>query len=471
MEDAAGSAQQRQTSPGVNWKADRGKLYRFWSGGQPGLGGVTVIRPWPAPAAWAKDDHHAGFHHALPRIDLLPSHPDEQYRQTARWRGAFEQPAWQRVPARVREAVCRAHLDGQQWRALSFQARVPGARRLADDVPLLAAMLSCGNRIRPQPVQRPLRSARALLRNGPGWATWRRIAAWLGLEGSRSMVRVLRKAGRADTSSGAWTLSAAQEIRTAWGHPPMRKLLLHLQRITPEVGELIGTCAAHGATRLLTLPLLDAAMEQDGRLRLGSHVYAVLEGARRFNDPTLLAPVRSIEELEARVLQALFAEEMGRRVPRMTAGPKPFPPPPLPPPRHGTPLDSEASLEQEGKEMRHCIGRGAYAHFARARTGYGYRLQHPDGHRATAWIDRDPRHPGVFRLQQLQGVGNGAPHPDLVTAVDAWIRHHRAWALHRAEGAPRPAGPPPPPLPEAWRTPPGSTSGAGFPFGGDDIPF
>ena len=51
MEDAAGAVGGRQTSGGVNWKPERGKLYRFWGDGNPNAGGVTVIRPWPAPAA------------------------------------------------------------------------------------------------------------------------------------------------------------------------------------------------------------------------------------------------------------------------------------------------------------------------------------------------------------------------------------------------------------------------------------
>lgn len=468
MEEAAGAGGPRQTSGGVSWMPDRGKLYRFWGDGHPGVGGVTVIRPWPEPMAWAKDDDKKGFRHVTPSIDLMPFHPDEHRRRKTRWRAVFERPAWETVPATVREAVCAAHLDGHQWRALSFQARVPGARRLAEDVPLLAAMLACGGAFRV--VARPLRSARALLRAGPGWKTWRRTARWLRLDDSKAMIRVLRKAGRSDTPSGAWSLQSVRWLTQAWREPSLRKVLLHLDRITPQAGELLATCAEHGVTELLTVPLLEQLMEQDDRARVGNQLWMLIDHAQRIQQPRLLRPVHSIEAFEGRLLEAILlsALEDGSDKPSSPRGP--FPLPPLPAPRFGRPLASEDALRTEGKEMQHCIGWGTYAMLARGRHGYGYALQLPDGPRATAWIERDPHTPGSFRLQQLQGVKNTMPHPELDDIARRWLQLHAAWARHRAGEGPRPSGEAPPPPGAQWLAPPGPAR-TGFPYADDDIPF
>ena len=53
----------RPFTPGINWKPERHKLYRFSEHG------VTVIRPWPAPQAWYKSVH-IGWRPYSPLIDL-----------------------------------------------------------------------------------------------------------------------------------------------------------------------------------------------------------------------------------------------------------------------------------------------------------------------------------------------------------------------------------------------------------------
>lgn len=462
MEDAAGGGDGRRTSAGVNWMPERGKLYRFWGSGVPGLGGVAVIRPWPAPAAWAKDDGDKSFHHSIPRIDLRPTHPDPARRQAARWPYRFENEAWERVPESVRAAVCRAHLDGQQWRALSFQARVPGAGRLATDVPLLAAMLSCANSIRLLPVARPLRSARGLLRHPPGWKTWRRIAGWLHLDDSKAMVRMLRSAGAADDALGPWSTTAASMLPTVWRHDHLRKLLMHLPHPTPATGELLGTCVQRGAPDLPTLPLIREVVEQEGRLTLANLIYHLTGLARRLDDPRLLRPARSVAAIEQRLVEA---EEALERSGTPSLDTLPFPPPPLPPPPHGRPLHSDAALRREGTEMKHCIGGKAYAYQARGRRGYGYSIRRPDGERATLWIERVLMVPGAFSLQQVQGPRNGAPSAAVHALVKDWLQRHHAWALYRARRGPRPQGPVQPPPPAEWLAPVVS------PFPEDDIPF
>ena len=446
MGDAAASAG-RQTSAGVNWKPERGKLYRFHGDGHTGLGGVSVIRPWPAPAAWAKGDRAPAFHHSVPRIDLRAVHPDPDRRRDARWPHRFERDAWERVPPRVREAVCRAHLDGQQWRALSFQARVPGARQLATDVPLLAALLACANAVRPAPVARPLRSARALLRHPAGWTTWRRAARWLGLDDSKAMVRVLRKAGRADDELGAWSVHAARRLRLMWADPRTRKLMLHLDRTTPAVAELMAWSAEAQATSLLTPSLLEEVRAQEGRLHLSELVRLLADDARDLGAPGLLRPVHSVAELEARVAdsQRRVDAAFGRGLPD-----RPLPPPPLPPPPGGRALDTVAALVEEGRALRHCIGGGTYAALARGHHGYGYALQGATGARATVWIGRPTLGALGFGIQQVQGPGNTEPHPALVALTEDWLRHHESWARHRAGLGPRPPGEAPPPPAPLW---------------------
>ena len=53
--------------PGSYWLADRGKYYRFTPND------VLVIRPWPLPQAWFKENH-GSWGSAAPTVEFQEAH-------------------------------------------------------------------------------------------------------------------------------------------------------------------------------------------------------------------------------------------------------------------------------------------------------------------------------------------------------------------------------------------------------------
>jgi hypothetical protein len=432
--------------PGTNWMPERGKLYRFTDRS------VVVIRPWPLPQAWQK--YTGGtWTPAAPRINLplVELHLRRPNRRPKMGR-AGEDAAWRIIPEDVREAVLQAHLAGYQWQALSMQARCPGARDLAKTAPMIAAMLSVGNRFRAQPVTWLLRSIRALLRTPDGWKRWCGICAWLGLDSSKSFVRMTR---RAEIQPFAWTIGRWQAVLQLWATREGKKLLQHASRLTESHAHLLEVVVQHlpaeECARVIRPQLFEELAEAGGYTGASWALGTTLQmWPTAWEDRPLpaLRSVEAIEQLRARSLERLM-EVQASHHPVPVQEPRDFPPPPLQGTPDIRPLDSTAALKAEGLEMGHCIGNKDWPRYARLRWGYGYALTLGE-ERATLWLGRSPSEPTGFIIEQLRGPANASVSPAMIAKVQTWLATQADWArFHQAGGAP-PPGPPLARLPETW---------------------
>lgn len=216
-------------SPGIAIK--NGKLYRFDK-----RGGVVVVKTWPEPQAWCRRDgglDGAQWAACRPWLDLSAC---SEKHQPFCWTSVNEMDAFVAIPQEAVQAVVASSLDKRQWASLQLAARVPGGLALLQDAPLLGAALACAYFLKPVPVARPLRSARALLRHGRGMKTWRRVAAWLGFDGSSAFVRTLRRVHI--EPSRPWTVEMMVGLRKAWADPVAKKRLLHAPDLDHDVMQL-----------------------------------------------------------------------------------------------------------------------------------------------------------------------------------------------------------------------------------------
>jgi hypothetical protein len=402
---------------GVNWMPERHKLYRF------DAIGVTVIRPWPDPRAWRKDEGRP-WRAASPSVELRAASIE---RPPLGWPHAFERDAWSQVPAAVRELVVPAAFAGRQWRALNLAARVPHARLLMAEVPMLAAVLAELNWLRSLQGRRrltqPWRSARSLARRRDGWLGWVELAGALGLPADRAFVRVLRRVGSlADT---AWSVSAVHDLAVAWAHPDARKLLLHLPELSPAVATLlsVATRDPEVISRLEYRLLADARTPtQQYNLMQTGVAFVLLRGHLR--QPPPVPPLGTLAQLERARDRA--AANLGTAP--VDSG-TPLPPPPLAGDEFVRPLQSSGALEAEGAVLEHCIGNGTWADLARMKLGYAYSIAVADGevtHRGTLWIAPRPPPASGYLIEQIQGPKNNDPHPKVRGAARAWLARHRA---------------------------------------------
>jgi hypothetical protein len=338
---------------------------------------------------------------------------------------------------------------------------------------MLAAMLATGNHFRPKPVGWLLRSVRSLLQTPDGWKRWIRICRWLGLDSSKSFIRMTR---RAEIRPFSWTLRRWKAILNLWAHPDGRKLLQHASRITEAHGQLFEIALVHlpveEAVRIIH-PALFAELSEEGGYTgapwvLGStlQMWGAAWHERRL---PRLTSVNQIEQLRAETLEQLEAVQLSDSIDWMTI-PDDFPPTPLEPWPGMTPLDSEAALVREGREMNHCIGNGDWPRYARKRWGYGYTVRLGD-ERVTLWLSRVDSHPAGFSIEQLRAHGNMAPSPELAQYIHTWLATHAEWNRFRAEEGPKPSGPELPPMPETWAVVKRQLNPMVEMLLGDDIPF
>ena len=226
---------------------------------------------------------------------------------------------------------------------------------------MIAAMLAMGNQFRPQPVQWLQRSIRSLLRTPDGWKRWIRICRWLGVDHSKSFIRMTR---RVEIRPFSWTIGRWKAILTIWAHPQGRKLLQHAQRITDAHGQLFQTALVHRpideVVRIIHPALLTELADVGGFTGapwvLGS-ILQMWDNAWHERPLPRLHSVEAIEDLRAETLRELEAVHLTDSISWMSV-PEDFPPIPLAPWPGMTPLDSDEALAREGQEMDHCIGNG-----------------------------------------------------------------------------------------------------------------
>jgi hypothetical protein len=379
------------------------------------------------------------------RLDLL------ELGSSAPYPYRFELEAWSTIPDAIRQSVLRASLSGLQWNSLRLLARCPGADRLVDEIPLLAAAIANlrllnHSQMRPSPTK-PWRSIRRALRPPRSRDRWRRVARLLRWPEERSFFRVLREAG--PLAPETWSPMDVAELGSLWAHPWTRKLLQHGPTLT--AGRLAALSGALEVVRLgRRLPtrlLLELDDEHDAQ-NLAGAIYSLARAATWHapDDLPNFEHLHSLEAIEA-ATDALTAREQADR---------PFPPPPLEGAAGIQPLHSAEMLIEEGRAMGHCIGGGGFARRAQAWQGYGYsvRAQLTPERLATVWIVPSATIPGAFCIEQLQGPGNQAVPARLRGRVEQWLRLARPPTSRTPtrEGA---TDPPDPVLHPDWAPAPG----------------
>ena len=439
--------------PGTVWLAERGKLYRFSDDE------AVVVKPWPKPQAWRKRAGQ-GWTPAAPLIDLSVANGGTNY---------GERMAWGQVPKAVRDAVCGAHFAGFQWPTLSMIARCPGSLELAQKEPMIAAMLAVGNRVRPVSVSWLLRSVRTLLKTPDGWKRYQRIHGWLGLDESRSFVRLTRKA-RIDKHR--WRLAHWRFIVRLWETKRGRKLLQHLPEVTPEHAELIASLLRLGNAEevagMLHPKLMKEVLEQGFHAGVWCIAHDLVEVWPLVWPGRPVPLIRSIEHLETLRAQANIAYDQAHRMEcgteqirrqsvldALNAGATPeslFPPPPLAGNGRIQPLLTPTALVREGQTMGHCLRNEHWTLMACMALGFAYHVE-LNGEVATFWLARDQDSPLGFHVEQIQGPHNRKPSDAVITEVLRWFHHHEAWARHRRGEIEAPKGEPSPVLAEVWAQP------------------
>lgn len=440
---------------GTVWHADTGKLVD-WAPSR-----VTVTVPWPRPQAWWRfSTPGAPWRHTFGDVPRWAWHP-RVGRSTPKPRELAVRAAWDSVPVPVRIAVEACAFEGHDWRALSLFARCPGALELAESVPLLAGALSVSSILRTSPVQRPFRSARALLRAPDGMKRWRAIAAWLGFDGSASFVQVLRRL----VIAAAPTPDDVVALRRVWAAPLGRQRLRHAGHTDFAMIRAMAVAIDLGEFTRLPARLFDAAFAQGSWNRVGSDLDTVIRGWRIVHPGRAIPGWGSPDELEAekeglrRLVRLGLVEEGSGQLCELG----PFPPPPLPGTPNIVPLLSSGALEAEGQAMQHCLGDANWQRSARALTGFAYTVVVGE-ERGTLWITRSLAEPGRFVASELRAPRNAPPSRCLTEAVARWLVEHAAGGDDVSR------------LPEPWNRPmrndvPSQLPMELRPFAQDDIPF
>jgi hypothetical protein len=422
--------------PGVIYLPARNKLYRFSSHG------VSVIRIWPNPRAWAREGRDP-WRSVNPLIDLRVTEDAHPIGEDP-GRALPVRAACAALPPTVRDDVLAASFHQRQWKGLQLAALgKDGASGLQRDVPLLAAALADANTVRqafgrPEVCQ-PWRSARALLRPGPGWSTWRRIAGWLGLPDDKAFIGLLRRVGalRPVGDAPPWELADFLDLAQAWSAEIARKRLLHSEPPTPRQARLLGLLTEGQVPQLLSATLYEQARQEVFATTLHTMCTDIIAIRRclSITDPApTLGALDGIERLRGRLIRALD-KTMG--------GMGSFPAPPLPSTPYIVAIPDERSLIETGHRMQHCLGRGDWALLCRARRGFAYQVRGHGYHgeeEATAWIVPITGAPGRFELEQLQGHGNRPPNEDCVALVRGWLNRHNEVVVARQRGLRLPSG-------------------------------
>lgn len=443
------------TGWGIVWHADTGKLVE-WVPAR-----VTVTAPWPLPRAWWRpSDPGAAWSQTFGDVPRWAWHPPA-HPSPPKPRERALRAAWDSVPVPVRVAIEACAFDGHDWQALSLFARCPGALELAASVPLLAGALSVSSIIRNSAVQRPFRSARALLRAPDGMRRWRAIAAWLGLDGSASFVHMLRRLVIARPP----TVDDVVALRQVWADVLGRKRLQHADHLDFAMIRAMSVAIELGEFTRMPARLFDAAFAQGAWNLVEQDLSTVIRGWRVLHPGRAVPVWHTPDELEAekeglrllvrRGLAGGGADPLGEAAP--------FPPPPIPGTANILPLCSPEALETEGVRMEHCLGGSTWQRWARALTGFAYAVVVGD-ERATLWIARSPAEPGRFVAMELRGPRNAPPSRVLTEVVSRWLVEHAGAGGHVAR------------LPAPWNSPLSVAPPSKLPpelvdLDPDDIPF
>ena len=312
----------------------------------------------------------------------------------------------------------------------------------------------------------------------------RRIHDWLGLDPSRSFLRLTRKA---NLPQHYWRWHHWSLILDFWAVPRGRKLLQHLPQVTVDHAELIESLRRIGTieqvAEMIHPNLMHGVLEQGlyGGASMIAHDLAAVWPLVWGDRP--IPVIRNLEHLEQlrtevnlaydRAHRHEIGEEQERRQSILDAlnqgatAASLFPPPPLEGSDTILPLRTPQALVREGGQMGHCLRNDHWTLSACMVLGFGYHVDHL-GERATLWISRSQDGPLGFRIEQIQGPHNQNPSQKMVSHILLWFRRHEQWANYRNNGGIRPAGKEPALVPEMWTRP---VPNQPLPMDENEIPF
>lgn len=418
----------REGSPGVNYDATTGKLYIFTADS------VNVIKGWPSPAAYRKTKAHPTWKRIRPQmlitangklyIDCKPwqrdtyigpprrraftlvtgyqveMFPDPYLAMLYRREEAYMQFV-DRIPPRVRSLL--SGFTYRQFHMLNFLARCgEPALEMSEANPALAFCLASNWAFHKPAVQRPLRSARALLAKKQV-----EILEWLGFPATEPTRKLMRKVEMKEVDTTTLFF-----LRGALRRPELVERLCHLPRINDDIVRIVTGRELRPLVTQGFLYQLSAQTQTDGH-------YAGLvmdaEHLCRYCRPDTPPPVfHNLSRLES------FVEEM-RELRHRTMWERPMPrelpPPPLPGTETIIPLVSPNDLVREGREQRNCSA--SMARTIADGDFYMYSVRMPSGERATMSIAK--RHDGSYMIVQLAGPRNQEVSSMLRKHVRMWI--------------------------------------------------
>ena len=419
----------KPAKPGIHFDLDSGKLYLFK------FAIILVIRLWPLPAAWKKTITHPYFVHCrpqnifLPRGDLTAAiqntiNPVDRYGQLLLpccltpqlkrvYRRDRNQLQWfATVPEDVRNLVSPFH--NRQFHLLSFLSRCGSAATdLAVSNPALAYMLSNNWVFHKPAVQRPLRSARALLSPGK---TQRQILEWLHFPGTKNVQKILAK-----VLPKSLHIPRLLYLRQALENEQMRKKLSHLHRLNSGVLRIITCPQLH--------PIADfSLLEEISHLRYEDEWpfnSRILEDCQTmFNGlypNKKFPPQRSLKQLRE-LHDSLTNDMYHTSVVKNTD----FPPPPL----RGTstikPLTSYPQILKEAETMHNCLA-SYVEQVLILKDIYFYKVLKPE--RCTLALRRQK---GKWVLSELKSAFNKTPSRDAFNVVMNWLGDE-AWMASQSQ--------------------------------------
>ncbi len=407
---------------------------------------VTAVKVWPKPAGWVKK-RDSGWRNIRPEIDLRlrvirkklsraklecrRQCPD--YLQGQTWIPGTQLPwpadflrrkeqelatfseVFETIPKNVRSLI--KPFQERHFSLLSFAARCPGGLDLIDSTAALAFMLANSWVFR-EPVQRPLRSARALLRR-----TQREQLQWLNWPvNSKSAISILRK-----IPPQSCTIETMLYLRQAMADSFTLKLLAHLPRINRGVVRIVSDSSLVQVATPNLLIQVGLSRKEDKCARTAYHVKKLLEFLDRNGRDISNLRIPSIGHLQERYawLQALIKhrEAVGNLQ-------YDFPPPPLPGTEEIVPITNLEALALEGQEQKHCILRCT----AGVHSGKAYIYKVLGENRATVLIRPEHReHRTTWFLCDCRGTANSRPGSTTLRKIETWLSSCQTDKLSRYE--------------------------------------
>jgi len=401
----------------------------------PGSGKLYIFRPdyisvrvaWPRPMAWQKSDRNPSWSLFRPKINIpagdlqekinrLSTHQDENgqivfnyyFRRNEKFRRKKELAKLQwynTIPIEVRNIIARYR--DRHWHLLALIARCgPAAFDLATTNPALAFALASNWVFHKPPVQRPLRSARALLKKGK---KQRDIAGWLGFPETESARKILKKVPHSSI-----TISSLLYLRDGMKDQNVLKTLQHLKRINLGVIRIITDLELRPYA---SFNLLDEVSQSKGENSYPGTAYLLKDVMDMieivYQNRRRMPVIKSITQLG--IMHDSLVDEIAMNVPIDNEHYQEFPPPPIEGNEFIRPITTMEELLEESKVQHNCVA--SYGRrIAVEQNTYIYKVLEPE--RCTLSIIRKG---DIWVLSELRKAHNKMPAEGTVRVVERWL--------------------------------------------------